>query len=167
MKPYVTDFKWFHLLFCWMTLNNHDHKMEGKGAGVRGCPPKWSIAWYIWSESQYNPLEIPSLIPLALFQQPHQGPCPSCTGWWYSGHLPPARWWPVGSYQLPPAGPGQTPPLNPLHACCAQQGLVWLPEQNPRRRSQDYECWGLCSSFSWCVNYLVLNMYKVYVYFSF
>lgn len=50
---------------------------------------------------------------------------------------------PVGSDQLPPLGPGPAPPRRPLHDDSARQGVVRLPEQDPRGAAQSHEDRGL------------------------
>lgn len=52
--------------------------------------------------------------------------------------FPPSRW-PVGLNQLPPVGPGPTPPLNPLYDGGARQGVVWIQEQDLRHPAQGHE----------------------------
>ena len=42
----------------------------------------------------------------------------------------------MGPEQLPPAGPGQTPPQHQVHGAGAQQGVAGIQEQDPHRGPQ-------------------------------
>lgn len=45
----------------------------------------------------------------------------------------------MGPNQLPSAGPWQATPLHTLHARGTQQGVVWIPQQDPCCRPSDDE----------------------------